>query len=621
MGELLAVEISQEASWLSFNRRVLEQVHRPDFPLLERLRFLAIWASNMDEFYTARVARAFAEGRASQQYLELMQQALSQTEEANRLYLEFLKSLSGLGIHILEPNQLTKAEKQYFGAYLAEEVAPLTDHIRPEMLPELNSQALYFAAGEGLLQHLIRLPESLPRLLEVPGREGAYVRLGALVRMRSDLFLSGGHKLPLYEFRLLRLAQLSRARADWDELPEALEARLDGGVSHLEIEEDFPDLWAQTIQVALGLRPYEIFRLSPPLDLRFVSTVVDQGPSKEKFPPLLPQKPKGFRDLWNYLQRDLVVYHPFEDYALVEELALQAAKDPKVEAMRATLYRIGSHNGIAEALMLAAKSGKDVAVLLEGRARFDELANLEWSLRFSGSGVRVLPLPNKKVHAKALYIKRGATAYAHLGTGNYNPTNGKLYTDLSLFTSNVQITNDVKVFFQALEERRSPLLSLLHTSSNVREALLEGIKGESHKKGHIIFKFNHLTDPKVLQALEQAIQQGAKVELIIRSTLTRLWKGEKATVKSLVGRYLEHARIAAFGNKGKWKVWASSADVMPRNLDSRYELFFPILDVRSRRKVLELLQSQLSDDRNSYLLLPEGQQVRWGGKHNGQTLD
>ncbi|MDX2007143.1 MAG: polyphosphate kinase [Meiothermus sp.] len=614
------MQLSQEYSWLSFNRRVLEQTQRPDFPLLERLRFLGIWASNTDEFYAARISRIFGEGRESEAYTEVLNEARSQAEEAAQVYRDFLSQLERLNIHILEPAQLTKPELQYFGAYLAEEVAPRTDLLEIDALRDLNSDALYFAAGDGLLQHLIRLPEGVPRLLEVPGREGHYVRLGALLRARSDLFLPPQQRLPLYEFRLLRLASLQRSRADWDELPEALETRLDGQVSHVELEEDFPLLWAETIRTVFGLKPQEVFRLSPPLDLTLVGTVVASGKPAELFPPLKPLKPKGFAAKpFAYLsQRDLVLYHPFEDYGSVEAFALEAAKDPKVEVMRATMYRIGRKNGIAEALMQAAKNGKDAAVLLEGRARFDELANLEWSLRFAGAGVRVLPLPTKKVHAKALYVRRGGEEFVHLGTGNYNPVNGRLYTDLSLFTSEPTITKDVRTFFSALERRQTPALSVLRTASPIRDALLEAIAGEAHKKGHVILKFNHLTDTAVLQALEEAMLKGAKVEIIARSTLTSLWTGMH--IRSLVGRYLEHARIAAFKAKGKWSVWASSADVMPRNLDGRFELFFPIVDPKAKRKVLDILEAQLSDDRNTYVLKPGGQEARWGGKKDGQKL-
>lgn len=612
--------ITQEASWLLFNRRVLEQTQRPDFPLLERLRFLSIWASNMDEFYSARISRAFAEERGSPSYQALIREAKEQTEEASRLYLEFLKALGQTGLHILEPSQLTKAEKQYFGAYLAEEVAPLTDLIQPEAIPELASQALYFAAGEGLLQHLIRMPEGLPRLLEVPGREMGFVRLGALVRMRSDLFLPGNQKLPLYEFRLIRLAQLDRSRTDWDELPEVLEERLDGKVSYLEVEEDFPPPWVEALRMALALEPWEVFRITPPLDLSFVAALVERRPQSEKFKPIKPKKPKSFiEDPFAYLsRRDLLLYHPFEDYASVEAFFRAAARDPKVEALRATLYRIGQENGIAQSLIEAAKAGKDVAVLLEGRARFDELANLEWNLRFAGAGVRVLPLPSKKVHAKALYVRRAGSEYVHLGTGNYNPINGRLYTDLSLLTTHPTLTSDVRAFFAALEQQRAPELNTLRTGPAIRELLLESIQAEAHKKGKVILKFNHLTDPPILQALEEALNRGARVHLIVRSTLTVLWEGVEA--KSIVGRFLEHARVAAFKAGGRWRVWAGSADLMPRNLDRRYELFFPILAPQLKRKVLKILWAQIADDCNSFILTPSGQERRWGGKHDGQKL-
>ncbi len=609
-------EITAEASWLSFNRRVLEQTKRPDFPLLERLRYLGIWASNQDEFFAARISRAFLEDRATPAYQSMLKEAFAQAEEAGRLYLEFLRQLDGIGIKVLEPAQLTRPEKQFFGAYLAEEVVPLTDLIRAEEMTELKTGALYFAAGEGELQSIVRLPESIPRVLSIPGRPNAYVRLGALVRMRSDLFLPEASRL--FEFRLVRLAQLARSRADWDELPEALESRLDGTVSHLELEEGFPKTWAETMRNALELQPHEVFELTPPLVLSFVSTLVNDAPPITKFAPTKMIKPKGFAaDPWAFLEkRDLVQYHPFDDYDTVESFALSAALDPKVQTMRATLYRIGRVNGIAEALIEAAKAGKDVAVLLEGRARFDELSNLEWSLRFQAVGVRVLPLPARKVHAKAFFVRRGHQEFVHLGTGNYNPTNGKLYTDVSLFTSNPQITGDVRAFFKAFEQETVPELKLLKTAAPIRDLLVESILGEAHKKGHIILKFNHITDRAILEALEKARTAGAKIQLIVRSTLSTLW--DDVNIKSIVGRYLEHARVVAFKNKGRWKVWAASADAMPRNLDGRYELMFPILNAREKNKLLEILHAQVQDDQNAYAMTTKGQRARWGGKHNGQ---
>ena len=230
----------------------------------------------------------------------------------------------------------------------------------------------------------------------------------------------------------------------------------------------------------------------------------------------------------------------------------------------------------------------------------------------------MLPYPKKKDPANALNVPRSDSKHVPRGTANYTPTNGRLYTALSLLTPPPPLTADVRAFFAALEQRQSPTLATLRTASFIRDLLLKSIQAEAHKKGEIILKFNHLTDPPILQALEEALNRGARVHLIVRSTLTTLWAGLE--VKSLVGRFLEHARIAAFRNKGKWQVWAGSADLMPRNLDRRYELFFPILDARAKRKVLEILQAQLADDRNSFILTPAGQERRWGGKRDGQRL-
>ena len=613
------MQIIPEASWLSFNRRVLDQTRRPDFPLLERLMFLGIWASNMDEFYAARISRAFLEERHGETYNALLQEALEQSLDAARTYQEFLDALEPLGVHILDPVELTETERRYFGAYLAEEVAPLTDLIEPDENTELNSQALYLAAGIGELQRLIRLPEGLPRLLPVPGRDGSYVRLGALVRMRSDLFLPIDS--PLFEFRLMRLAQLARSRADWDELPEALETRLDGTVNHLEIEQDFPEAWAETLRTTLGLERNEVFRLAPPLDLSFVTKIVSGASGQERFEPLHRRKSRSFSaDPWTFLDsgRELALYHPFDDYGHVEDFALLAATDPEVTQVRSTLYRIGRTNGIAEALIRAARAGKDVAVLLEGRARFDELSNLEWSLRFQSAGVRVLPLPKRKVHAKAFCVVRAGRTYVHLGTGNYNPVNGRLYTDVSLFSAAPAIGQDALAFFEALSEERSPNLKTLRTASDVRQTLLECIRAEAHPKGAMMLKFNHITDAEIIAALEDAQGRGARIDVIVRSTLTSFLDG--VAVKSIIGRYLEHARLAAFKQGGAWAVWASSADAMPRNFDGRFELLFPITDDRARRKVLRVLRAQIADDRNTYLLTREGQLARWGGAHDGQQL-
>ena len=615
------METPQELSWLQFNRRVLDQTRRADFPTLERLRFLAIWASNMDEFFAARIWRPFVQGRRTEEYRALLEEARAQIQRAETNYRAFLPELEGLGIRIVPVRALTRPERAYFGAFLAEEVAPRTDVLRVEALREVRSRALYFASGAGVLENLLRVPESIPRLVEIPGRDNTYVRLGELLRLRADLFLAG-RSARLYELRVVRVAAIDQMRIDWDELPAALESRLEGQVSHLEVERDFPPHWAEAIRQAFGLEPEEVVRVMPPLDLRFLSRIVNHGPAHHRFAPLQAYKVPGFdRDPFSRIDRgDLLLYHPYQSYAAVEDFARAMAADPAVTAVRATLYRIGDDNVLAESLIHAARAGKDVAVLLEARARFDELTNLEWALRFQNSGVRVLRLPAKKVHAKVIFVVRGRRAYVHLGTGNYNTLNGRLYTDFSLFSSDRRLTADAKGFFDALEAGQAPSPRLMRTGGRVRELLVARIRGEAHAGGHVILKCNHLTDRSVLAALREAANAGARVDLLVRTTLTQIHP--RVHARSLVGRFLEHARAAAFRRAGQWEVWAGSLDAMPRNFDHRYELFFPILDPRARDYVLAELTAQVADDVNAWELSADGSQApRWGGRRDAQRAD
>ncbi|WP_117237800.1 polyphosphate kinase [Thermus sediminis] len=599
-----------EESWLQFNRRVLQQSQRPDFPLLERMRFLSIWNRNLDEFFAARIAKPFLKARGSPQHLRLLEEAYAQALLAQERYRALLEEAKE-HLRVLEPEELDELDWLYFRAFLAEVVAPKTDIIPWEAAPDVSHGALYFASRG----HLVRLPQDLPRLLRVPGQKGTYVRLGALMRTRSDLFLPEAS--PLYEFRVLRLLESERTRADWDELAQALEARQEGTPTLLVAEESFPPDWLKTLREALGLLPQEAFLLKPPLNLGLVDHLAAEGPPGWRFSPLRPERPRAF--LKNPLKRletkDLLLYHPFEDYAAIERLAKEALR-PEVKEVYATLYRIGEENALAEALIQAAQMGKRVHVLLEGRARFDELLNLSWYLRFVRAGVAVLPLSERKVHAKAILLLTQEGGYAHLGTGNYNPLSGRTYTDFSLFTGREGVVRDLAEFFRALQEGRTPRLSLLKTGKAIRRGLVEAIMAEAHPKGRVILKCNHLTDPEILEALVQAAEKGARVDLLVRSTLTLLHP--RFHVRSLVGRFLEHARVAAFRHRGKWAVYLTSADLMPRNFQNRFELLFPVLDKEARAKVLRILKRQLRDDRNTFLLTPEGERSLWGGKHDAQ---
>ncbi len=615
------MRLEQELSWLRFNRRVLQQTRRPDFPLMERVRFLAIWATNLDEFFAARISRPFLEERGTANYQRLLTEARSQVDGASETYRGLLDELEEHSIRVIPVSSLSREELDYFGAFLAEEVAPRTDVLRADAVREVRTEALYFATGLGVLEHLVRLPDSLPRLIEIPGRDGTYVRLGELLRLRSDLFLDG-RDMELHELRVIRLAAIDQLGLDWEDLPAALETRLDGRPSHLEVEKNFPPHWAESIRIALGLEAQEVFWVEPPLDLRMVATLVTKAPARFKFDVLRPWLIPGFstNPFARIAQSDQMIYHPYQGYDAVEDFARAAARDPEVTAMRATLYRVGDDNVLAESLIEASRAGKDVAVLLEARARFDELQNLEWGLRFQNSGVRVLPLPSRKVHAKAIWVRRGRREFVHLGTGNYNTRNSRLYTDFSLFTADAGITRDVKAFFDALEARKPPRMTELRTGPAIRRLLLERIRAESNPRGHVIFKFNHVTDPPVLAALRKAAKAGARVDLVARTTLTEISSGVHA--RSLVGRFLEHARVAAFRNGGRWLVFAGSLDAMPRNFDRRYEIFFPVKAPAARDMVLSELRSQVADDVNAFELNDDGSETaRGGGDLNAQRAD
>lgn len=612
---------TQELSWLRFNCRVLAQTRRPDFPVPERVRFLGIWASNLDEFFAARIGRPFLEERGSDGYRALLEEARAQVRTAEDTYAALLPVLEEQSIRIVPVASLSRRERAFFGAFLAEEVAPRVDVVPGTSVREVRSQALYLASGRGVLEHLLRLPEAVPRLLEIPGREGTYVRLGELVRSRSDLFLPDDAG-DLREFRVVRLAAIEERTVDWAGLPASVESRLEGPVTHLEVEMGFPGHWTEAIRIALGLAPEEVMHVRPPLDLRFVTRFVDDAPADRKFPELQASNVPGFAEdaLGRIASGDVLVYHPYQSYQAVEDFARQAGADQRVSAIRATLYRVGDDNVLASALIAAARAGKDVSVLLEGRARFDELQNLEWSLRFQNSGVRVLPLPQKKVHAKVIWVQRGTTSYVHLGTGNYNTRNGRLYTDLSLFTCDPQLTADAKRFFDALEEGTAPAPQHMRTGAAVRALLVERLRAEARPGGRAILKFNHLTDPEVLRAVAEAARVGARIDLIVRTTLTEVAPGVHA--RSIVGRFLEHARVAAFSDGGRWAVYAGSLDAMPRNFDRRYELFFPVRAPEAKAAVLAELQAQLADDVNAFELTPDGgQEARWQGTIDSQRGD
>ena len=614
-------QLSRERSWLRFNHRVLLQARRADIPLLEKFQYLAIFSSNSDEFFSARISdrfEAYRRGQDQEEYQAIVREFGNQAQEAAALYRELAIELRQNGIAILAISELSPREQRYFGAYLAERVAPMVDLLDPANLTDLSSEAFYLAWQGRDRWALIRLPESLPRLVPVPGRGQQFVLLEDLVRFRPDLFFAEAG--PVWAFRVTRKASLHlREYSTPQEVAKALEGRLDGEFTRAEVEEGFP--FRAGLEQALGLSAEEIFSLPAPLDLRFLFGLAKLPRPELRFPPVRFHRAGRFmRDPFAYLkEQDLLLYHPCDDYAGVTRFLEAGVNDQEVSKIRMTLYRLGENNPIPELLLQAAHAGKDVAVLLEGRARFDELENLHWDLVFGSAGVRVIPYPKGyKVHAKALYIERAGENFFHLGTGNYSPENGRLYTDLSYFSRDGELGADLAGFFNDLEAGRFPDPKVMRVGNGVREAMVARIQAVGASRGRIILKLNHLTDPAILAALVAAAEAGAEVNLIVRSSLTLIHPLFKA--RSIVGRFLEHARVAAFQVQGQWDIWMGSADWMPRNFDDRIELLFPLRDLTSQNKVLRILRAQLTDDANSFDLLATGEHIPvWGGVHSGQS--
>eukprot|EP01098_Paradermamoeba_levis_P013413 TRINITY_DN6105_c0_g1_i1.p1 TRINITY_DN6105_c0_g1~~TRINITY_DN6105_c0_g1_i1.p1 ORF type:complete len:642 (+),score=162.64 TRINITY_DN6105_c0_g1_i1:93-2018(+) len=605
--------INKQIAWLGFNYRVLYQATRTDFPLFERLRSLAIFAENIDALFSARISTLVQNldiNAPSKEYEDILEEVHKQVAESITLYNKMVNELHGHEIHILEAENLTTAELQYFGAYLAEEVVPRIDLLDPASIYDAASKGLYLAAGVNDFKYLIRIPDSLPRLLEVPSRKNSYVRLGQLIRLRRDLFLP--EELPLFELRVTRLQTADLQRLDWEAqaLPSSLEHRVEGTVSRLEIESTFPKTWESNLQNMYQLHPRAIFRVSPPLDLRFILKLTELPRADLVFPNLQPKKNPAFiRDPFTYLdEQDLILHHPYDDFDMVERFLLVAAQDPNVDQIRITGYRLGPHRSvIVGALIDAARRGKDVAVLLEGRARSDELQNLYWLLTFESSGVRPIPLlPNLKVHAKVALVRQAGKYYAHLGSGNYNSVASRLETNVSLITSHRSITDDVAELFRALDNREVPNLKTIHFGAKAKKEILDGIQRERENKGRIILKVNHITDLQILQALSDAADAGAKVELLVRTAT--IFIHPKFVVRSIIGRFLERARVFAFENKGEWDVWIGSFELISNCFESRIELMIPVWEPDNKKKVLSFLTDQLNDTKNSFDLLPDGSQ-------------
>ena len=652
--------LNRELSWLAFNTRVLEEAANPANRLLERAKFAAIVASNLDEFFMVRVAalkhaQTDGERRPGPCGMTPAEQLTAVADRAHELMSELytivttdiLPALSAHGIDLKTMDRATEPQRAALETFFHDDVSPVLtplaiDEERPfPMLASLTlNLAFWLAPAAGQTDRrlaVVQVPARLSRLVRLNGREGhEFVLLDDVVRSCAEALFPGQ---TIVESAAFRLARDSEVDPDDDGVSfvEALEAELRrrrrSSVVRLEVEETVSDGLLALLMRHVFVKPRDVYRVPRPLDLRCLMSLVDLP----EFPELVDphRQPAAILtadeldDLFAVLdQRDVLLHHPYESFDAVVRFVEMAAEDPDVLAIKQTLYRTSGDSPIVKALTLAADRGKQVTVVVELRARFDEARNILWARRLEEMGAHVIyGVRDYKVHAKACLVVRrtaqGVRRYLHLGTGNYNDRTARLYTDMGLLTSSPKFGAEVSAFFSAITGYSDPprLTTLASAPHTLRSRLRKLIDREVRRArqgqgGEIRAKMNSLTDVEMCQALYAAAQAGVRVSLNVRGICV-LRPGvpglsENISVTSVIGRYLEHARIFWFHNGGEPEVYLSSADWMTRNLDHRVELMFPVEDAGCAAKVTAALDVVLRDtvkgrrlDQNGVWSLPK----------------
>ncbi len=650
-----ALYINRELSQLDFNFRVLAQATDEQVPLLERLRFLCISCTNLDEFFEIRAAAVrhaqefglppAPDGLSPQEILTAIHdRAAELVEQQYRCWNEVLRpALQEAGIGILSPSTWTARQRRWLRAYFRNEIMPVLSplgldpsHPFPKILNKSLNIVVVLKGTDafGRAGHLalVRAPRSLPRIIQLPRSLGGtqdFVLLSAVLSTFVNELFPGMDVRGAYQFRVTRNSELVVDEEEVENLALALRDELvDRGYRpavRLEIAHDCPRPIVQTLLQNFGLSENAAYRIDGSVNLNRVIQVYDlvQRPDL-KYPAMTPRVLKTPEGIFEMVARDdVLLHHPFDSFSTVLELIREAAVDPNVLAIKQTLYRTGKDSGIVEALIQAARNGKDVTVVVELRARFDEEANLGLADRLQDAGVQVVyGVVGYKTHAKMLLIVRREgrklRRYVHLGTGNYHSGTARAYTDLSLITADPDIGNDVHQLFQQLSGLASKmkLECLLQSPFTLHAGLLQRIERETRlaldgKPGRIIAKMNALNEPQVIRALYAASQAGVQIDLIVRGTCT-LRPGvegvsDNIRVRSIVGRFLEHSRVYWFGNNGAPELFCASADWLERNLLRRVETCFPILDSDLARRIYrEVLQNYLDDNLNAWELQADG---------------
>lgn len=643
---------NRELSWLKFNLRVLKEAMVKETPLLERLKFIAISASNLDEFFMVRVASLWsnfdsgvekrdASGMSvHEQLVAISQAAHEQVRTQTKSLIALMAEMDAVKLHFRRVKDLSELGKDWLEEYYREVVFPVltpmaVDASRP--FPFLANKTLNLAVelikadGEHSMG-LIQVPSVLDRIVEVePEGKRTFVFLEDIIASHCHDLFKGCHILDMVSFRVTRDSDLDLEEDDsvdlMKEVEESLRKRKRGAAVRLEIFKTNNNRIKRFLEENLDVTEMEVYEINGPLDptcfFKFIGMKGMWPWLYESFVPQHPLELPDDSDLFAAIrENDILLHHPYESFDPVVKLVSDAADDPQVLAIKQTLYRVSGNSPIVAALARAAENGKQVTVLVELKARFDEENNILWARRLEKAGCHVIyGLVGLKTHAKIILIVRkednGIKRYLHLGTGNYNDSTAKLYTDLGLMTANDEFGSDASAFFNLLSGYSEPPVwnKLVMAPLGLREKIYALIDNEiamvrSGREGHIIAKMNSLIDQPVIQKLYEASAAGVHIDLIVRG-ICGLRTGiegisDNITVRSIVGRQLEHSRIFWFANGGEEQLYLSSADWMPRNLNDRVELFFPVETEEHIRRIKALLDLYLRDNVGAHMMQSNG---------------
>jgi len=674
--------INRELSFLQFNLRVLEEALDPRHPLLERVKFLSIFSSNLDEFFmirvsglrrqlTAEVVEAPPDGTSPAEQLRAIRQELLPLLDRHAAcwHTDLLPKLEAAGIHVLHYDDLKNKQQKLLRKHFEREIFPVLtplalDPTHP--FPHISNLSMNLAVAlddprYGVRFARIKVPPVFPRLLRIPSEEKAdsYESLGLIketatnlvwleevIAANLDLLFPGMEVQAAYPFRVTRDADPEIEEDEASDLLPAIQQsvrkRFFGSAVRLEVDDAMPEQLREILTRNLDLAPFQVYTKQAPMGMADLMqlTKIDRPDLKDMpFQPATPPVLATGESIFPILRRrDLLLYHPYDSFAPVVNLLRQAADDPDVLAIKQTLYRVGPNSPVVAALMKARENGKQVAALVELKARFDEENNIGWARALEQAGVHVVyGLVGLKVHAKLLLIVRrerdGIRRYVHLSTGNYNDVTARLYSDVGFITSDPDLAADVSDLFNVLtgysykQEYRKLLVAPDLMSDQILARIEREIEQHRDKgNGHLAFKMNALVDRRCIQALYRASQAGVKVDLQVRG-ICCLRPGvpgvsENIAVTSVVGRFLEHPRIYYFRNGGEEELLLGSADLMPRNLYRRVEQLFPIEDPDLRESVYEhILCVHLRDNMQARRLLPDGRYERVRPKEGEPELN